>query len=242
MTTIAADAADSTTTKQMDPNADRVLKQATDYLKSAKTLALQAVIEYEVFLGSGHKIQLERRADIVLERPNKLRAEVEGDVPNRQLFYDGKSVTIYNVDHNAYTMLEAPTTIDAMVDFLYEEFDVSMPLVDLIVSDPYANYEANATFSRYLGVREFNGESCHHVLLSNAEIDYQLWILDGPDPLLRKVVIDYVNEPGVPQFSARFGDWSRETQTTSSVFEFSPPDDADEIDIIPLAAAEGEMK
>ena len=229
-------------TKQMDPAADELLKRATDYLQAAKTLTVKAVIEYEVFLRSGHKVQLERQADVLLERPDKLRAEITGDVPNRQLFYDGKTVTIYNVDHNAYAVIEAPNTIDAMMDFLYETFDVPLPLADVLVNDPAGNYDEHTTFSKYLGLHDVDGEPCHHVLLSNDEIDYQLWILDGPEPLLRKIVINYVNEPGVPQYTARLGDWERDTQTTRSMFEFVPPDGADEIDIIPLATAKGEKK
>lgn len=227
---------------KMDPAAAEVLKQAINYLKTAKTLTVQAVIDFEVFLSSGHKMQLEKQVDILLERPDKVRAEIKSDIAHRRLYYDGKAVTIYNEDFNVFTAVEATGTIDDMADTLYEKFDVALPLVDVLVNDPFANYEAKATFSRYLGLHDVNGEPCHHLLLSNAEIDYQIWILDGEEPKLRKIVIDYVREPGVPQYNVRFGDWVLGTQTNDAMFDFTAPKGAAEIGILPVVVVEEESE
>lgn len=218
----------------LDPLVGEVLKRASDHLTAAETLGVNAVINFEVFMANGHKIQLERRADILLKRPNKLRGDVSGDVPHRRVYYDGKTVTVYHLDMNVYARIKAPNNIDAMADMLHDKFDISAPLIDVLVADPYASYKSAATYSDYIGLHDVNGEQCHHLLLSNSEIDYQIWISAGPAPLIRKIVIDYVEEPGVPQFAALFGEWDMGAEISDTMFEFSPPEDADEIDILPL--------
>jgi hypothetical protein len=209
-----------------------VLEMVANHLKAAKSFGVQAVTNFDVFLQSGHKLQLERQIDVVVERPDKLHAEATGDIAHRVVYYDGTSVTIHDVDLNVYARIKAPDTIDAMADMLHEKFDVTPALIDLLVSDPYAVFEAGTTFSKYIGLNRVDGELCHHLLLSNAEIDYQIWVADGPEPLIRKIVIDYVDEPGVPQFTARFTEWDIGVETSSATFEFVPPEGADEIDIL----------
>jgi len=218
----------------LDPRASAALKRATDYLSNAKTLSVNALVTFDVFVTTGHKLEFEKDIELTLKRPNKVRAEVVTDLAHRHVYFDGKEVTVYNEDLNVYSKIPAPGSIDEMADALYEKFDIAMPIVDLIVADPYASYTSQATYSRYLGESNVSGELCDHVLLSNSEIDYQIWIATGDSPQVRKITIDYANEPGVPEYSVRFDEWEAGKPTSDAMFSFTAPEGADAIDALPV--------
>ena len=51
------------------------------------------------------------------------------------------------------------------------------------------------------------GKRCHHLAFAQEHVDWQVWIEDGAQPLVRKFVITYKDEPGAPQYTAIFFDW-----------------------------------
>ena len=67
-------------------------------------------------------------------------------------------------------------------------------------------------------------------------IDWQVWIADGPQPLLRKIVITFKDEPQSPQFSATIRKWDLAPRLSPQIFVFDPPEGAREIEFIPSGA------
>ena len=86
-----------------------------------------------------------------------------------------------------------------------------------------------------MGLHLLQGVKHHHLLLSNQNVDYQVWIEDSARPVPKKIVITYVNEPGQPQFTALLTGWDFAPRLPDLVFDFAPPADADEIEFLPLA-------
>src|SRR4051812_18046076 len=58
--------------KAVDPEADRMLRQMTDYLAGLRSFKVQALSIDEVVTTTGHKIQLAAESVISVMRPNKL--------------------------------------------------------------------------------------------------------------------------------------------------------------------------
>ena len=69
-------------------------------------------------------------------------------------------------------------------------------------------------------------------MLSNDEVDYQMWVSDSAEPLPARVVVTYKKRPGAPRFSAQFTQWDMNPYQPDLVYEFNPPVDADEIEIL----------
>jgi hypothetical protein len=67
------------------------------------------------------------------------------------------------------------------------------------------------------------------VAVRSAEVDLQLWIAKGPEPLPRRVVITYRNAPGEPQFRADLYDWSVPAKLDAAAFAFVPPAGAEQV-------------
>ena len=81
----------------------------SDFIDTLKSFSVHAESSIDSFRGDGQKIKLHRGIDIYVKRPDRLRADVDGDFLDQQLFYDGKTIT-YGSDTElaaAITDLEA---------------------------------------------------------------------------------------------------------------------------------------
>ena len=81
-------------TPKIEPKAVEVLQQMCDYLKNLQQFSVQAEITEDVLLTSGQRIQYSRNVEASVRRPDRMRAESVGGTDDRQLVYDGKTITL----------------------------------------------------------------------------------------------------------------------------------------------------
>ena len=101
----------------VDPAATQILKRMTDYLGSLKQFSVHTQNTLEDVLDSGHRVDFDVSASVIISRPNKLRAERKGDLIDQIFYYDGKTLTLYNPSDKVYATEPAPGTIEGMFDF-----------------------------------------------------------------------------------------------------------------------------
>jgi hypothetical protein len=73
------------------------------------------------------------------------------------------------------------------------------------------------------------------VLLSTADVDLQVWVTDGDQPVFRKLVFLYKNDPGMPQYGVALSDWNFAPATDEATFTFTPQADAQQIEFVVAA-------
>ena len=190
----------------------------------------------DIQLSSGQRIQAGRTIELQVRRPDRFHAEVRSSRHSRGLFYDGKSITLLNRLHNFYGSLPAPDSLDAALDLACERFGITLPLDDLIVSDPYRDLIEKVVSGSDLGPVTVLGEPCEHLAFSLGAVDWQVWIETGAKPVPRKIVITYRDEEGSPQFTAILSNWDFETKLADSLFTFEPPAGASRIKVTEIKA------
>jgi len=214
-------------------------------LTSASQFAFTAEVTLDELHPSGIKIQRTGRRAMAIRRPDRIVSDVDGDLGNRSAWYDGKSISVLDKVHHTYAVLDiasssskpsGPSSIDAALDFLADEYDIVLPLADFIRTDVHESLFTGAAFGLYVGLTRVGGITCHHVALANEFIEWQLWIDAEGDPLPVKFVITYTDEPGEPQFVARFVSWNLAPELPDEAFQFSPPEDAKKIPASEMAA------
>jgi hypothetical protein len=161
--------------------------------------------------------------DMQVRRPDRFHAEVRSTRRNRGLFYDGKSITLINRVQNFYGSIAAPASLDEALDLASEKFGITLPLEDIIVSDPYKSAMSKITSGIHLGPVTVLGVPCEHMAYSLGKVDWQIWIQQGPMPVPRKIVITYRDEEGSPQYTAIFSNWDFQTKLPDFLFSFEPP-------------------
>jgi hypothetical protein len=231
-------APDATPGPDIDRPTERVLLDACGYLRSAGRFSVNSEVTYEDVLTSGTRVEYNRQASIVLERPNHLRIDGESDKGRRSFYYDGKSLTVYHPDEGVYATFPAPDTIDATINAV-EARGVEMPASDLLMNHPCQALGEHLQTGTYAGRHYLDGDWYHHLLLSSDAVDVQLWVAVGDGPEIRKVVITYTDLPGEPQYTALLRDWNFAPAIDKATFAFMPPADARKVAFRGAAADEG---
>src|SRR5277367_3113875 len=108
----APPAAENAAAPAMAEQADRLLKQMGAYIGAAEQFTFHADITFDHVLPSGQKLQYAASEDVALQRPDRLYVGWSGDLGDRQFWYDGKSVTLYDPATPFYATDAAPPEID----------------------------------------------------------------------------------------------------------------------------------
>ncbi len=219
----------------INPEAEKVLLAMGSYLGALEQFTFHAENTREEVTSAGQKLQYALGVDVKVKRPDRVAALVEGDKDNKQLFYDGKTVTLFRPAENFYGTLDAPPTIDEALDFALKAFALKAPLSELLYSDPYAVLSNDVESGAYLGLHRVQGVKCHHLAFRKSDLDWQLWVEHKGHPLPRKVVITAKRVAGAPQFTALLNNWNLTPSLQDSDFTFSPPEGAEKIEFIPAS-------
>lgn len=222
-------------TTNIEPQAAQVLKQMTDYLKGLQQFSVQAEITEDVLLDSGIRIQDSRSVRASVRRPNRLRADSVGDVDDGQLFYDGKTMTLVDLRKNVYSTFHVPPEIDAALIYAIQTYNLRAPLADLIYSNAYDYLTEGTLAGFYLGLSKVQGIPCHHLVFSQKDIDWQIWIENSPTPVPRKFLITDKEAKGL-QFTALLSQWNTSPKLEDSLFVFVVPAKAKKVDLRPVAS------
>lgn len=223
----------------VDPLADEIFRESCEFLGQAKAFSVHAEVWKDEVLPSGHKIQVTRLVDMELRRPDRLFVEQRAHHKGRSVWYDGKTITVLEREHNLYAQADAPASIDETLDTLADQYGITVPLEDLAVSDPYGSAMKNVTAGGYFGDEPVLGVPCRHIGFSTDRIDWQVWIADGIQPLPQKLVITYKTEEQSPQYTAIFSKWSLTNRATDLPFQFIPPKGSQKMS---MSAARGPEK
>ncbi|MEN6625808.1 MAG: DUF2092 domain-containing protein [Candidatus Sumerlaeia bacterium] len=222
----------------IDPEADAVLRQMSDSLKGAQSAIFRVADTIDDVQADGRKIQYAHVRELTVQRPNKLKVETRGDVTNRTVWMDGKTLTVYDKDKNVYAEIPEPGTIDEAVDMLQDKYNLSLPASDLLCADVYKSLTEGCGAIEYVGLGYVGEEKCHHLAFTADTIDYQLWVGAGDKPGPRKIVITYKRLPGQPQYTMQLLKKEDPSGIKDSVFEREIPNGAEKIEIQPVAKTE----
>ncbi len=222
----------------IDPQADQALKAMSNLLGNTKSFSFHAVGHMDEVAETGQLVQISRESDVSVTRPGKLLVETEGDDVSRSAWYSKGRLTVLDNTDNVYTTTDVPNTIGDMLDFIIEEYGLTLPLADLLYSNPYKTLTSSVQLGSYIGLVKVGDYSCHHLLFEQELIDWQIWIDAGQTPLPRKFVITYKQELGQPGYSVTVDRWNLKPAFADDRFDPDLPADAEQVHINELLGTE----
>ena len=226
----------------VDPEALEILKEMSDTLMSAKEFSFDTEITNDRTLDSGQTIQISGTMKGAVKRPNQVYAKYTGDFNTREVWYSGDELTLYVPDKGYYGQLKTPDTIDATMDFLMDSYNFALPLADVISADPYTSVMETTTGGFVVGDSMVRGVECTHLAFTAEYVDWQIWISNDDPALPHKIVIEYKELEGVPQYQAIFSNWNLSPKLSKSTFKPNLPKDAVKIDFINFKKDKGDDK
>jgi hypothetical protein len=215
------------------PEAKQILKASTDFLSSQQRFSADTRNTLEIVLKSGQKIEFNSTGRQSVQRPNKLRSERSGDLVEQLFVYDGKSLTLYQPQEKVYAQVAAPGTLEEMLDFARINYDVVAPFGDMIFKNAYDILMDGVTEGMVVGQAVIEGVLCDHLAFRAGDVDWQIWIQEGTQPLPRRIVITTLDLPNAPQFAVTVTRWNLEPAFDAGTFSFTPAAGVQKIDFVP---------
>ena len=210
------------TAPAVDPKAIAALESMGAYLRTLKSFEITATTATDEILDDGMKVQFDGTAKLTVRRPDRMRVLVESDRKHRELFYDGKTVTLYGPRVKYYATVAAPPTGRETVEFLAKKYGMELPLADLFVWGTDKGKPEQIKRAIYLGPATVGGISAEQYVFRQEEVDWQIWIRTGPAPVPLKLVITTTSEPTNPTHTAILH-WNTTPKTSDAMFTFVPP-------------------
>jgi hypothetical protein len=222
---------------QIDPRADAAMHRMSDYLSSLKSFRFHGSSVSDMVTPEGQKIQFVVDQRVAVKRPNHFRSDRQDPLVDATVRYDGRKFSVYGKRTRYYASVPAPARMSEAIDVLRDRYGIEAPAADLFVDDPYGEMMEDVITGRYVGLEPIDGIQCHHLAFQNKEIDWQIWIEDGPRPLPRRYAITSKREPGEPQFGITLSRWEPNAVLAESDFMFRPPPGATKVELRPLGPA-----
>lgn len=218
-----------------EASARQLVKAMSDYVAAQTTIAFDYTSTLDVVTTDGLTIGLASSGSVLVERPDKFRISRTGGFADVEMVFDGKTASLLGKNINAYAQIEAPGSIDQLIDTLRETYNLSPPGADLLTSNPGSALAGSITAALDLGSGVINGLECDHVALRAEDVDVQIWIAQGDAPHPCRLVITSKAVAGAPQYMVDISDWLAGDAVPASDFTFAPPAGATKVDPSKLA-------
>ena len=145
------------------------------------------------------------------------------------MVFDGRWITAFNARENVYARVQRPGSLDQALVYMVRDLQATMPLARLFTTGFPLYVDKRAMSVTFVEECTLFDVPTHHLAARSEDVDLQLWIAKGPEPLPRRVVITYKNAPGQPQFRADLHDWSVAPNADATAFTFVPPAGAEQV-------------
>jgi len=210
------------------------LQKTFDFIGDSRKISVTVESNYDVIQKSGQIIEFGTISYWYIKRPNKVRIDIKNrDGNERNFYFDGNTITLYDKDQNVYAEVNKKGNIDQAFDYYMDVLHMPLPLAELFSKDHPFDLKQEITSSTYLGNSTVNGISCDDLAYRTDDIDMQIWIEKQKNPLPQRFVLTYNNSPGKPQYRAQFKNWDLSPKVPDSLFKFKPPKDAEKIQFSP---------
>lgn len=226
--------AQSAKTAEMDDRqAMDILQNMARTLAGAEQFSVTLNSSYDASQENGQMIEYEAKRDIQVRRPDKLRVDKQrSDGDQRILVFDGKQIIVHNVTENIYAMAEKAGTVDDAVKHLVSVLKTPLPLARMFRTSLPAELDKLVEEIDYVELNTLTDVPTDHLAVRTKDVDFQIWITRGKEPLPRRIVITYKNFKGDPQFRADFTNWNLGAKGVKGPFTYSPPQNAEQVPLL----------
>lgn len=222
--------------QRISVEAQAVVDEMTAAMQKLKVFSIDSSSTSDEVLPFGYVLQNHQRATLTVQSPNKLRAEVSGDIKNRTFVYDGADFYMYSPDHNVHTKAKAPDTTAKLIGGLLDA-GIELPLVDVLYQAHQGTLLDNVQTGIYVGETTVDGVECEMLAFRQALIDWQLWVQKS-DKLPRKFVITTRYEFAQPQVAHTLT-WNLAPAIDAKTFTFTAPEGSQAIPLVDSEAISG---
>jgi hypothetical protein len=206
---------------EMQAQAVQALNKLGAYLRTLQSFRIDADSVTDAVLTTGQNIGFLHHTELLVQRPDKVKAVITGSRAPKGLVFDGHSFVLFNDAHNYYSKVPAPSTIKQLIADADQKYGVELPLVDLFEWGQQSDDEKALTSALYIGLDKVDGKWCNHYAYQQPGLDWELWIQSGSRPLPCRFVVTDTSQPSLPRHAINYH-WTLDPRFDSATFTFHP--------------------
>lgn len=213
---------------EIDPQAVEILNEAAGFLAAQEILSFDWFVSYDEVIDGREKLTTIRTGHNLLQRGVGFFGHSEHGMDTREYYYDGAAFHVYDVEEDAYVLAPFNGPFEALVDRLRAEYDLTLPIWTVMANTAPDILLGDAEQVAYLGLTRINGQTAHHIALSNYDEDWQVWVSDDPElPVPLMIVGTNPYEQGWPQYRAYLANWDFAPEIAEDRFVFMPGEETE---------------
>lgn len=210
----------------LDDGSARILKAMSDYVGSQKNISFSYESGFEVVTSQLQKLLFASSGTVLISRPGSIRATRTGGYADVELVSNGKMVTLYGKNIQAFAQSEAPDSLEKLADQLRDDLNVTLPGADLLSTRSFDDLTAETVEGKHIGLGVVDGVECQHLAFRTPDTDWQIWIAAAGPPIPHKYVITNKAVTGAPEYSLTIRNWKTDPQVAADAFTFKEPSQA----------------
>ncbi|MBX4911986.1 MULTISPECIES: DUF2092 domain-containing protein [Rhizobium] len=230
-------------------DAKELLKKMSDFLTAQKTISFTYQSSLEAVTPAFEKLQFVSSGIVNLTRPDKLRVTRTGGFADIDVSFDGSSLTVHGKNLDAYAKIDGKGSLDDLIDRLMTA-GIEAPGADLLSSNVYGELMSDVTEAKHISSAFVDGVECEYLAFRTPEIDWQIWIQTGAQPIPRRYVITSKHVVQAPQYMLEISDFKSGADVAAVSYNIEIPGSAKTVDLselqsldeLPAAADAGEAK
>ncbi|HEY1786428.1 MAG TPA: DUF2092 domain-containing protein [Pirellulales bacterium] len=225
-----------------DSQGSELLQKAATFIEGQK--AFQVVVDVEMRLeAQGQKAEMKNAYELAMARPDRLAMRSKDGENGVTMITDGKQFYRAIPILKKYVVGDAPASAAEIFkdqSALFLGMGIGGAFFNALLSDhPYDMLTAKVTTTRDLGAEDVDGTACQHLRFEQIDYDWDAWIQNAGQPLIRKVAFQIKKFPeavgqDLPdmKMSLIYGlrAWDLEPKFADDEFAFSPPADWKKVD------------
>jgi hypothetical protein len=217
----------------VDPKALGALQKMEELVRDQRSMAISIRAETDEVLENGQKIRMSSAAELKVRRPDRLRADLTSDRKVRELYYDGKTFTVFGPRVGYYATVPAPRTLEQLTDILGSRYGIDLPFADVVYWGTERSGIDTITSAIDLGPSTVDGVECEQYAFRQPGLDWQVWIEQGPQALPRKLLLTTTSDPAMPEH-VMWLKWKLDPPLPDRAFTFARPPGAYRIELEPI--------
>jgi hypothetical protein len=225
---------------KVDPQAAKTLKAMAEFAQGLKGFKCEVILLMTSEM-EGMKQEITTTYSFAMERPNKLALRYVRGMAGNTIVCDGKKMVTYAGMLKRYEERDAPRTLEDLFQMPGPMAGNMLFLDNLLRANVYAAIMDGVSTARYVGKDQVDGLECDHLMFTQADFDWELWVTTGAEPVVLKAQSDMSKGLSVgaegPEAKGmkmvmlnRLSGWQLNPDLPSDTFVFKPPEGARKTD------------
>lgn len=211
----------------IDPRAVEIVMKSAKFLASRPAFSLGWFISFDVVDEEREKITYLRSGTTLMARGKGLVMRTERDNTLRDYYWDGSTVSVVSPNENWHATAKYEGSFDSLVESIRAKTGTVLPMWSMLSENLPDNLLDDADSGAYLGTVLVAGREAHHLIFSEKDEDWQIWIsTDEQVPVPIMLVGTEKNKTGWPQYRVYMNDWNVEPDTEPAQFSYVPDENS----------------